>query len=107
MQNIIKIWENKDWISSTDPYGWYQWYFRYWLGRRSLNDERQINSYKGIVSRFKGKLIKTIKDTNGRFDDYSISPKFRQFLWYCGCELVELDSLWTFFLLCKNELLLA
>ena len=27
------------------------------------------------ISRFKGKLIKMIKDVNGRFDDYSISPK--------------------------------
>ena len=33
-------------------------YFRYWLGRRSSDDERQINRWKGIASRFKGKLIK-------------------------------------------------
>ena len=31
--------------------------------------------WKGIVSRFKGKLTKMIKDVNCRFDDYSISPK--------------------------------
>ena len=33
-----------------------------------------------MVSRFKGKLIKMIKDVNVRFDDYSISPKLRQIL---------------------------
>ena len=38
-------------ISSIYPYGWFQWYFRNWLGRRSLDDERKINRWKGIVSR--------------------------------------------------------
>ena len=32
------------------------------------------------VNRFKSKLIKMIKDINGRFDDYSISPKTIQIL---------------------------
>ena len=67
----LRFWGNKDWVCPVDPYGWFQWYFRYWSGRRSLDDERQINRRKGIVSRLKGKLIKMIND---RFDDYSISP---------------------------------
>ena len=40
--------------------------------RNVLDDERQINRWKGIGSRFKDKLIKMIKNINGRFDDYSI-----------------------------------
>ena len=106
LSNIVKrFWENKGWINSIDPYGWLQWYFRYWLGRRSLEDERQINRWKGIVSRFKGKLIKMIKDVNGRFDDYSILPKIRQILLHWGYELAESDL----FVFCsyKNELLLV
>ena len=51
------------------------------LVRRSLGDEKQINRWKRIVSRFKGKLVKMIKDVIGRFNAYSISPKVRQF--YC------------------------
>ena len=35
--------ENKGWINKIDPYGSFQWYFRYWLGRRSQDDERPIN----------------------------------------------------------------
>ena len=30
----IRFWENKDWINEILPYGWFQWCFRYWLGRR-------------------------------------------------------------------------
>ena len=58
-----------------DPYGWFQWYFRYYFGRRSVDDKRQTRRWKGIVDRFEGMLIKMIKDVNGEFDDYSISPK--------------------------------
>ena len=44
----LRFWENKGWIHSIDPYGWFWWYFRYWLGRRSVNDERQINRWKTL-----------------------------------------------------------
>ena len=67
-------------IKYIDSYGWFQWYFRYWLDRRSLDDERQINRWEGIVSSFKGKLVKMIKNVDGTFDHYSISPKIRQIL---------------------------
>ena len=58
---LSRFWENKGWIKKIEPYGWSQWYFRYWLGRRSEDDERQISGWKGTVSRFKGKLVKMIK----------------------------------------------
>ena len=90
-QTLLQFWENKRWIHSIDPYGWFQWYFRYWLGRRSVDDERQINRWKGIVSRIKGKLVKMIKDVNSRFDDYSILPTTRQILLHWGYELTESD----------------
>ena len=84
-------WENKGWINEIDPYSWFQWYFRYWFGRRSEDDERQINRWKEIVSRFKDKLVIMIKDAGSKFDDYSISPKIRQILLHQGYELTDKD----------------
>ena len=90
MWNIVKILgENKGWINEIDPYGWFRRYFRYWLGKRLEDDERQINRWKEIVSRFRGKLVKVIKDAGSKFDDYSILPKIRQILLNWGYELTE------------------
>ena len=89
----LQFWQNKGWINCIDPHGWFQWYFRYWIGRRFLDDERQINRWKEIVSPFKDKLIKMIKDVNSRIDDHSISPKIRQILLHWGYELVKNDLL--------------
>ena len=47
----LRFWENKGWINKIDPYGWFHCYFRYWLGRRSKDNERQISRWKGILSR--------------------------------------------------------
>ena len=85
----LRFWENKDWINEIDSYGWFQWSFRYWLGRRLEDDERQINRWEKIVSRFRGKLVKMIKDAGSKFDDYSISPKIRQILLHWGYELTK------------------
>ena len=46
-----------------------------------------------IVSRFKDKLIKMIKDAKSRFNDHSILPKIRQILLHWGYELTESDLL--------------
>ena len=79
------------WINKIDPYGWFQWYFRYWLGRRSKDNKRQINRWKKNLSRFKVKLVKTIRDVGSKFDNYSISPKIRQVVLHWGYELTEKD----------------
>ena len=39
----LRFWEEKGWINSIDPYGWFQWYCRYFSGRRCSDDARQID----------------------------------------------------------------
>ena len=97
----LRFWENswiveklnswKGWINEIDPFGSFQWYFRYWLARRLQDDERQINIWKKIVSRFRGKLVKMIKDAGSIIDDYAISPKIRQILLHWDHELTDKD----------------
>ncbi len=44
----LAVWRAKGWIYRDDPRGWFQWYCRYFSGRRSLDDERQIGRWRAI-----------------------------------------------------------
>ena len=85
----LRFWGNKGWINEIDLFSWFQWYFRYCLGRRSKDDERKINRWKKIVNSFRCKLVKMIRDAGSKFVDYSISPRIRQILLHWGYKLTE------------------
>ncbi len=44
----LAVWRANGWIHSDDPRGWFQWYCRYYRGRRGPDDRRQIARWRAM-----------------------------------------------------------
>lgn len=70
----LQEWQRKGWIREQDPRGWFEWYCRYYMGRRSDDDERQIKRWMAMT-----RHIAQIQN-NCRRGDASCHTKQRQAL---------------------------
>jgi hypothetical protein len=86
----LGMWESSGWIADSDPYGWFQWYCRFYQGRRCSDDARQISRWlksAGPKGRFRSQLCNKILAAKAECDDKTISPVIRQTLLHWGLEI--------------------
>lgn len=87
-------WECSGWISHLDPYGWFQWYCRFFLGRRTTDDARQIDRWskgQGPKGRWRSRLCNDIVKKSGKVDDVKVSPVIRQVLQHWAYKITAAD----------------
>lgn len=84
----------RGWIDKQDPFGWFHWYTRFFRGRRSADDARQISRWAkaaGPRGRWKQNLVGKCLAAGKAYADASVSPVVRQTLQHWAYELTSDD----------------
>lgn len=90
----LEMWESSGWIHKQDPYGWFHWYCRFFLGRRTEDDNRQVDRWKkcaGDKGRWRNNLITKVVRSGCAYDNFGVSPVVRQTLQHWGYRLTKKD----------------
>ena len=90
----LEEWESSGWMHKQDPYGWFQWYCRFYQGRRTEDDVRQVGRWSkctGPKGRWKNNLISKCAKAGCAFDNFGVSPVVRQTLQHWGYVLTKED----------------
>eukprot|EP00929_Paragymnodinium_shiwhaense_P100785 TRINITY_DN63370_c0_g1_i2.p2 TRINITY_DN63370_c0_g1~~TRINITY_DN63370_c0_g1_i2.p2 ORF type:complete len:135 (-),score=12.07 TRINITY_DN63370_c0_g1_i2:529-933(-) len=77
-----------------DPYGWFQWYCRFYLGRRTDDDARQIERWVGAIGangRWRTFLVGACVKAGCNYKDPKGSPVTRQTLLHWAYEITKAD----------------
>lgn len=70
----LKKWQENGWVTKDSPLGWWEWYIKYYEGRRlDKEDDWQIKRWRSFVARHSGQLR-----SNCKLSDLECSPKQRQ-----------------------------
>ena len=89
-----EYWVDMKWMHADDPYGWFEWYCKFYMGRRHEDDDRQIRRWQdfcGPNGRWRNNIYKKIYETGS----WGVSPRIQQSLLYWGNEVNEDDfNLW-------------
>ena len=91
----LKKWIESGWIHDADPKGWFEWYCKYYYGRRHEDDRRQIKRWSdfcGDNGRWRSNIYKKIHNSGLKVSSCdNVSPKIQQSLLHWSYMVNEKD----------------
>lgn len=76
----LGVWRKKGWVTKDSPLGWWEWYLKYYEGRRIIAEDRlQIGRWRSFVARHQGQIT-----ASGQLKDLTKRLKQRQGLLQWG-----------------------
>ena len=85
-----EYWKEMNWMHEDDPYGWFEWYCKYDMGRRTDDDARQIRRWQdfcGVNGRWRKRIYSRLYETG----DWQVSPRIQQSLLHWGYKINQND----------------